>query len=80
VIWNRFYYFKYEEKVSPEFSPLMSNSARKSCGAKRVCSFATQGLSFAPCLNKGAKLWAQLIAPKATFSSIHKIDEKVGLG
>jgi len=38
-----------------------------------------QGLSFAPCLNKGAKLWTQLIAPKATFSSIHKIDKKVGL-
>ncbi|OGW82135.1 MAG: hypothetical protein A3G33_10405 [Omnitrophica bacterium RIFCSPLOWO2_12_FULL_44_17] len=57
----------------------MRDSARKSCGAKRVYFFATQGLSFAPCLNKGAKLWSQLIAPKATFSSIHKSDEKVGL-
>ena len=53
--------------------------ARKSCGATKFCSFATQALSFAPFFNKAANLWAHLIAPKATFSSIRKIDEKVGL-
>src|SRR3989338_2628699 len=37
-----------EVRFSPDFAALIRNSARKSCGAKRVFIFATQCLSFAP--------------------------------
>src|SRR3990167_3529976 len=46
---------------------------------KWACPFVPQGLSFAPRFDGGAKLWTQLRASKAVFSSIRQIDEKTGL-
>src|SRR3990167_5973150 len=46
---------------------------------KWACPFVPQGLSFAPRFYRGAKLWTQLRASKAVFSSIRQIDEKTGL-